>query len=241
MTPTTSGPDGAAVAVADTRDGGALDHGAPENSGGLNSGGLNNGGLNNGGLGERAIRTRGAILDASRKLFLERGYAGTRINNITDACGISRAGFYTYFKDKHEVFEILGESAYREKLQLVGEWESIPRPCGLGDVVAWIRDYFAYMDVHGAFIFSASQSPPDEAVRVTSRRLQMRVAFLLGVNLRGRQVEPTDVPESLGLAMMAMLERSWYHCRVWGLPVDEEDMIRTLAETILRSFAGSPG
>ena len=36
----------------------------------------------------RGERTRSAILDASRRLFLERGYAGTPINAITEACGI---------------------------------------------------------------------------------------------------------------------------------------------------------
>ncbi|WP_459959875.1 TetR/AcrR family transcriptional regulator, partial [Mycobacterium avium] len=56
----------------------------------------------------RGERTRSAILDASRRLFLERGYAGTPINAITEACGISRAGFYTYFKDKREIFNVLG-------------------------------------------------------------------------------------------------------------------------------------
>lgn len=64
--------------------------------------------------GSRGERTRSAILDASRRLFLERGYAGTPINAITEACGISRAGFYTYFKDKREIFNVLGKTAYHE-------------------------------------------------------------------------------------------------------------------------------
>lgn len=59
-----------------------------------------------------------AILDASRALFFDRGYAGTRINNITDARGISRAGFCTYFRDKREVFDLLGATAYREILEV---------------------------------------------------------------------------------------------------------------------------
>ena len=54
--------------------------------------------------GGRGERTRALILESSRRLFLERGYAGTPINAITEACGISRAAFYTYFKDKREVF-----------------------------------------------------------------------------------------------------------------------------------------
>jgi TetR/AcrR family transcriptional regulator len=186
-----------------------------------------------GGLGERAARTRSLILKAAQQLFLDRGYSGTRINNITDACGISRAGFYTYFKDKREVFNLLGEESYRDILATVTRWDDIPHPASRADVERWVTEYFAFMDVHGAFIFSSAQSaPPDEDFRESSKRLQMRVAWLLGVNLRNRQTEPTEAPEALGLAVMAMLDRSWYQCRVQRLPVDDGDMIATVAAMI---------
>jgi len=106
--------------------------------------------------GWRAARTRQLILDASRKLFLDRGYAGTRISNITDACQISRAGFYTYFQDKRAVFNALGESANREVVAIVRLWETMPRPCSRSDEEDWVRRYFALMDSRGAFILSAS-------------------------------------------------------------------------------------
>src|SRR3984885_13494015 len=85
----------------------------------------------------RGERTRAAILDASRRLFLERGYAGTPINAITEACGISRAGFYTYFKDKREIFNILGKHAYREALTVIAEWadsDATFGPTEMGDL-----------------------------------------------------------------------------------------------------------
>jgi len=186
-----------------------------------------------GGLGQRAARTRQAILDASRQLFLDRGYAGTRINNITDACGISRAGFYTYFQDKREVFNVLGETAYREILEVVGAWEKMPRPCSRSDVEDWVRRYFAFMDRHGAFILSAQSKAPDEDIRAKSGRMQMRVWFLLGVNLRSRQHTPTDAPEALGLTIMAMLDRSWYLCHAGDLPVDDTDVVHTITMTIM--------
>ena len=186
-----------------------------------------------GALGWRAARTREAILDATRQLFLDQGYAGTRINNITDACGISRAGFYTYFKDKREVFEVLGASAYRDTIEVVNRWDSLPRPCTQADVESWIRQYFALLDRHGAFIFASAQSAPtDEEFRASARRLQMRGGWLLGMALRSRQPQPTDAPEALGLAVQAMLDRSWYQCRVQKLPVDEDDMIRTVTALV---------
>lgn len=189
-------------------------------------------------LGERALRTRDSILEASRRLFLERGYSGTRINNITDACGISRAGFYTYFKDKHEVAVILGETAHQDILEVIGKWDSMPDPLTLPDVTAWVQDYFAFMDLHGAFIFSATQSAPDEEFRKAAIRMQMRVAFLLGMSLRSRAAEPTDAPEALGLTTLAMLDRSWHFLHAQNLPVSETDMIDAAATTILHNLTG---
>ncbi|APH02417.1 TetR/AcrR family transcriptional regulator [Janibacter hoylei] len=186
-------------------------------------------------LGRRALRTREAILDASRKLFLERGYAGTRINNITDACGISRAGFYTYFKDKREVFNLLGQTAYDDILAVIARWDNMPTHPSLDEIVEWVNAYFTFMDRHGAFIFSSAQSAPsDDDVRMLSKRMQLRVAFLLGMHLRARQQEPTSAPEALGLTALAGLDRSWFLVTVQDLGVDRTDVVQAIASVIHR-------
>ncbi|WP_216694509.1 TetR/AcrR family transcriptional regulator [Dietzia psychralcaliphila] len=184
-------------------------------------------------LGWRAQRTREAILDASRKLFLSRGYAGSRINDITDACGISRAGFYTYFKDKREVFNLLGETAYKDILAVVGRWDDMPMDPSHDDIVEWVNHYFTFMDLHGAFIFSsAHSSPSDEELRIISNRMQLRVAFLIGMHLRARQLNPTSVPEALGLTTLASLDRSWFLVTVQDLGVDRSEVVHTIASVI---------
>lgn len=190
-------------------------------------------------LGIRALRTRQTILDATRQLFLDRGYAGTRINNITDACGISRAGFYTYFKDKRDVMRVLGETTNADTLSVIGEWDQIGRPASLAEVTEWVRRYFTYLDRHGAFVLSVSQSlPTDDEFRLDGRRMQMRVAFLLGVALRSRQTTPTPVPEALGLTVIAMLDRTWFMTRVQGLPVGHQDTTSTVSRCLMDILGG---
>ncbi|WP_330255167.1 TetR/AcrR family transcriptional regulator [Nocardia sp. NBC_00565] len=189
--------------------------------------------VGDGKLGKRAVRTRNAILEASKRLFLERGYTGTRINNITDECGISRAGFYTYFRDKREIFNTLGEATYHGLLDIVARWDSIPQPCDRAAVEAWVREYFAFMDQHGAFILSAHSGPSDEDVRVATTRMQMRVVWLLGMSLRNRQQHPTAAPEALGLTTQAMLDRSWFVTHTQPLPVASEDVVNAVADYIM--------
>ncbi|ASR03125.1 MULTISPECIES: TetR/AcrR family transcriptional regulator [Gordonia] len=185
-------------------------------------------------LGPRALKAREAILDAARKLFLERGYAGTRINNITDECGASRAGFYTYFKSKMDVVEVLGRTTYRDCLAVVSALDELPRPTRYDDVRGWVQSYFDFMDQHGAFMNALSESgPTDEEFRATANRLQMRTAFLVGIALRSRQMTPTDAPEALGLSIVSMVERTWNQIHVRHLPIDSQEVVAAIAHMIM--------
>jgi AcrR family transcriptional regulator len=47
--------------------------------------------------------THGRIADAAMKLFLERGYDETTLDEIADAAGISRRTFFYYFASKDDI------------------------------------------------------------------------------------------------------------------------------------------
>lgn len=53
---------------------------------------------------ERGRRKRGALVQAAREEFEERGFEATRIARITGRAGIAYGSFYTYFDSKDEVF-----------------------------------------------------------------------------------------------------------------------------------------
>lgn len=47
------------------------------------------------------------ILDVSSKLFIEKGYEQTSIQDILDALNLSKGGLYHHFKSKEEILEIV--------------------------------------------------------------------------------------------------------------------------------------
>jgi AcrR family transcriptional regulator len=53
---------------------------------------------------ERREATRGAIVDAATKLFIERGFEQTSISDILESAGISRGALYHHFAAKEDVF-----------------------------------------------------------------------------------------------------------------------------------------
>jgi len=51
----------------------------------------------------RQVR-REQILDAARRSFTERGYQGTTIRHIEQACDLTRGAIYYHFRDKQEIY-----------------------------------------------------------------------------------------------------------------------------------------
>ncbi|MEB3032110.1 TetR/AcrR family transcriptional regulator [[Mycobacterium] nativiensis] len=61
-------------------------------------------------LSSKGRQTRGAIEQAARELFAERGFHGTTLADITSAAGKSPAVLYRYFSDKEDLLAALAES-----------------------------------------------------------------------------------------------------------------------------------
>lgn len=62
----------------------------------------------------KSSRTRRRLLDAAAKLFKERGYAGTRQEDIADAAAIKAASVYYHFSSKEELMgEVLDQGISR--------------------------------------------------------------------------------------------------------------------------------
>lgn len=65
----------------------------------------------------RVVRTRAAVRDAARTLFLQKGYAGTTMDEIAEAAGLTKRTLYNNYADKDALFtEIVAEvGAYADE------------------------------------------------------------------------------------------------------------------------------
>ncbi len=69
---------------------------------------------------KRRLESRRRILAAARQLFVERGYHGTRPQDISKAAGVGHGTFYLHFADKLDCFLSFAEEASNE-LEMFGE------------------------------------------------------------------------------------------------------------------------
>jgi AcrR family transcriptional regulator len=76
-----------------------------------------------------AEETRVRIVSCARKLFTEKGYADTSINDLVNAAGVTRGALYHYFKDKASLFAEVFTEVAREMvgriLQAATEGENL--------------------------------------------------------------------------------------------------------------------
>lgn len=184
-------------------------------------------------MGRRALRTSTLIQEKAREVFLAKGYHGTKIEDIAEAAGLSRASFYTYFPSKRDVLLACGNDAYRAMDELLRRMQQLADNAAPDLIEQVVRSYMELLDQHGGFILIWGQAGLDDPdLRSAGMRAKLhsarRLARMFGVS------QGDDDPGLVGLALQVMIDRYWYYQQVAGLPATRDKAVVTLA-TIIRA------
>jgi len=116
--------------------------------------------------------TRQQILDASLRLFSERGFARTTVRDIARQAGITDAAIYYHFESKRELLEALVEE--RGFLQSLHNLERVGTDLALEETIVWMaRGAINLMDDNRDFLrlITMEGIGGDEAALEQYRRL----------------------------------------------------------------------
>ena len=196
----------------------------------------------------RGIRSRAALIAAARRLFESKGYANTKIADITQEADRALGTFYTYFSNKEEVLEQLAKDFKAEIDARVTELD-----LSSGEPYAVIRELCAvYWDscrnhsAELASIFQASMLDERFAERWRDIRADARrniAAGIRAVGKAGRAENPN--PDATASALGSMMD---YFCYVWLVeggeaeqsPLSDEVAIDTMALVMYRTVFAAP-
>src|SRR5690349_15494207 len=67
---------------------------------------------------------RETILARAAALFARRGYTATSMNEVAEACGVSKPALYHYVRDKHQLLAEIAESHIARLLALVEDFDA---------------------------------------------------------------------------------------------------------------------
>ena len=197
------------------------------------------------------MRTREALLGAARHLFETKGYANTKIADITGGAGRALGSFYTYFENKEAVLECLAKDFKSDvesrvialDLTTSDPYETIHGLCG----AYWnsCRDHSAEL----AAIFQASMLDEHFAQRWREIRSDARRKIAEAIRAVGDAGLATDPdPEVTASALGSMMD---YFCYVWLVEGGEADrssipddiaiatMARVMYRTVFATCEGS--
>jgi AcrR family transcriptional regulator len=89
------------------------------------------------------MQTRASILEAGHRVYGERGYYATRVDDVVRVAGVSHGVFYRYFRNKDELFRLLALQAsdrFTAACEELGELD--PGAADAREVFrAWLADY----------------------------------------------------------------------------------------------------
>lgn len=62
------------------------------------------------------------IIAVSAKLFVEKGYDKTSMQDIVDALGMSKGGIFHHFKSKEDIFNAVMERQFDQIIETINQW-----------------------------------------------------------------------------------------------------------------------
>lgn len=77
---------------------------------------------------ERGETTRNALVQSALALFGERGFAGTSLDDLVAAAGVTKGALYHHFSDKESLFATVAEEVKRSTTRQLSDLFPLPDP-----------------------------------------------------------------------------------------------------------------
>ena len=186
-----------------------------------------------------ALRDR--ILDAGERVFAEKGYAGTTVDDVIVEASTSRATFYRYFRSKEDLFKELSRACFVEMRDVVRRFGALdPAATGRAQLADIVGAYASLHRRHGGVIraWTERATPPDsplkdEAASVFGALLDEMAASIEAVHT------PSEVDTEVQAALLfTLVERSAYYLSNRHSAIDPARLAPTLSTMLHRAYFG---
>ena len=151
---------------------------------------------------DAAPGARAALLKAAARVFAERGYAGTSVDRIVAAAGLSKGTFYWHFASKEELFLTLVEERIDAPARALMDQRAPAVSEGLAGLFTAERELLVLLQEYWAA--AARNQGVANRYRARSDALTTPLAAMLTARHEETGVPLTTPPERLATAFVAL-------------------------------------
>ena len=178
---------------------------------------------------------RGAILAQAARLFATQGYSATSMNQVAEACGLSKATLYHYYRDKYALLFSIADG-HVQRLQAIADEAAAEGGDARQLMQALIRRlleaYAHAQDEHWVLTSEVRFLEPSDRKRVLDRERDVVARFARAVAALRPDLDEASLAKPLTMLLFGMV--NWMF--TWMKPdgkLDHEAMAPVVADLFL--------
>jgi AcrR family transcriptional regulator len=152
---------------------------------------------------------REAILASAAALFAHRGYLGTSMNDLAEACKLSKATLYHYYRDKEEMLVSIADQHVSRLVELVRSVEkdaSVAPEQRLETLITrFLNEYADAQSAHRVLTEDVKFLEPREQERVLTKERFVVRGFADAIAIREPTLRDANLDKPVAMLLFGML------------------------------------
>jgi TetR/AcrR family transcriptional regulator len=183
--------------------------------------------------------TREEILAAAARLFARQGYPGTSMNEVAEACAVSKPTLYHYVRDKHELLMQICESHVQSLAALVEQVKAqdlAPEAHLRALINRFVQEYGESQHQHRVLTEDVKFLQPEDRERLLEVERRVVAAFADAVAAVRPELQASRLHKPLTMLLFGMINWTF----TWLRP-DGELSYESVAPMVADLFFGGLG
>ena len=179
---------------------------------------------------------REMILRHAAELFARRGYPATSMNEVAEACGLSKPTLYHYFRDKYNLLVHIadGHVSRLQALVIEVEGQNLPPDARLRELIhRFVEEYAGAQNAHRVLTEDVKFLLPEDSARVLDKERAVVASFANAVVQMRPDTEAAGLHKALTMLLFGMI--NWMF--TWLKP-DGDLNYETMAPIVADLFFG---
>jgi len=182
---------------------------------------------------------RGLILDRAAELFARGGYPGTSMNQVAEACQLSKATLYHYFRDKYELLVNIADGHVTRLQRIVQEVLARPQEpdAQMRELIArLVQEYASAQHAHRVLTEDVKFLDDADRQRVLDKEREVVRGFAKVVAALRPDLQEAAMSKPLTMLLFGMVNWLFTWMKPQG-PLDYESMAPVVADLFLGGLA----